>query len=110
MTFTPPTYRWKLWYADGTTFSDKDGEPWESPVQGVVAVTQPGVVGKDILWNESHYLHHANGEWSAHDLLGLVDQTTSQINSLDCHRQGWDMPTRPFKDIVNRALREIRGE
>jgi hypothetical protein len=105
----PPAYRWKLWYADGSMFSSEDGEPWASPVQRVVCVTQPGVVGKDLLYNETHYLHHRDGEWSAHDLLGFVDQTTYQIHTLDCHRMGWDMPTEPFKRIVNWALREVRG-
>jgi len=102
-------YRWKLWYADGTAFTDRDGEPWESPVQRVVCVTQPGVEGKDLLYNETHYLHHRGGEWSAHDLLGLADQTTYHVHTLDCHRMGWDMETRAWKDIVNRALREVRG-
>jgi len=108
--FVTPTYRWKLWYADESSFSSEDGHPWEAPVQRVVCISQPGASGKDVLWNENHYLHHRGGGWSAHDLIGFVDQTTYGMQDLDCHRLGWDMPTEPFKKIVVRATLEVRGK
>jgi hypothetical protein len=56
-------YSWKLWYDDESTFSDLDGEVWESPRDRVVVVTQRHPGGKDVIWNENHYLHHTDGRW-----------------------------------------------
>ena len=101
---------WKLWYADESTFSSEDGEANESRVARLVCITQ-NIPGEDVLWNEEHYLHNKEtGRWSKHNLIGLVDQISQQMEVFDCHRLGWDMPTKPFKDIVNLATLEIRGK
>jgi hypothetical protein len=40
----------------------------------------------------------------------MVDQTVNQIDQIDCHRLGWDMPTPAFKAIVRKATLEMRGK
>ena len=101
---------WTLWYDDGMTFSSDDGGAWESPVARLVCITQD-IPSEDVLWNEEHYLHNREtGRWSKHNFIGLVDQISQQMRVFDCHRLGWNMPTKPFKDIVNAATLEMRGK
>jgi hypothetical protein len=101
---------WTLWYENGEVYTSGHGEPNGSPGWGVVCVSQPGVEGKDVLWNTDYYLHRTDtGEWSAHNLTGLVDQLTHFAPHIDCFRAGRQMVTPSFKAIVNRATKEARG-
>ncbi len=65
---------WQIIYADGTTFSDQDGNPEDAPGWGVLAVAQ-----KDELVNAQ--IHHGSdfycyaeqfGGWAGLDYFGLA--------------------------------------
>lgn len=49
---------WRIWYDDGTTFTDDDGSPFEAPPLGVVCITQ-----------RTDDEHHSTG----HELVHLFD-------------------------------------
>lgn len=44
-----PGSEWRIWYTDGTTFSNKDGLPGEAPSAGVQAIAERRG-GRTILW------------------------------------------------------------
>lgn len=60
---------WTIYYDDGTTFSSHDGEAFDAPAVGVVAVVQDGHQtqhGKDAwYWRE--------GRWCGCDQWGMLD-------------------------------------
>jgi hypothetical protein len=103
-------YRWKLWYEDGSTFSSDQGEPNDSPVSGLLAVGQPGVDYKDVVWNENFYIYRRDhGYWSGHDVFGLVDQVTHFAPVIGCVRAGRDTANSTMKGVARAATIEVRG-
>jgi hypothetical protein len=66
--------RWKVYYVDGTTFSNQDGEPQDAPGLGVLAVAQEDA-------SVGVLVHHSNdfycfgeqiGGWYGMDYFGLA--------------------------------------
>jgi hypothetical protein len=65
--------RWKIFYSDGTTYSDKDGDPFDAPARGVqVIIVEHPQVGRNVITKENNYWW--TGErWFGGDLYGLYD-------------------------------------
>ena len=69
---------WKIYYDDGSAFSDLDGAPTQAPARGVqVVVNRPDretfvEVGAVLLWRHDYYWFE-NGSWYGSDLTGLLD-------------------------------------
>ena len=66
---------WRIYYADGSSFSNAQGTPFEAPRQGVVAIAQEDE-------NTGYVIHHALdyfywepeiGGWANTDLIGAFD-------------------------------------
>jgi hypothetical protein len=69
---------WKIWYGDGTTFTNVDGEPAEAPGRNVQVVGKADPeVGFRFLEGKDYYLLR-KGEWIGVDFQGLIDQLVSQ--------------------------------
>jgi hypothetical protein len=69
------TLVWKVYYADGATFSSDDGGWGDAPARGVIAVTVPDPdVGREVMSGTDYYLWWpgAAGPWSV-DKAGLWD-------------------------------------
>jgi hypothetical protein len=77
--------RWKIYYSNGSAFSDQDGEPWDAPRRGAqVAVTKwprspsarrlLGPLDRDdLVWGRSYYCWYSvDGCWLNHDLPAMV--------------------------------------
>lgn len=68
--------RWKIFYADGSTFSDRDGAPESAPGWGVLVVTQDDErVGRALVREADFYVFSERwyGGWEGVDLVGLLD-------------------------------------
>jgi len=64
---------WKIYYEDGTTFSDSDGKPEEAPARGVQIIMQAEPhLGREILRATDFYIRK-NEQWFAVDHFGLFD-------------------------------------
>lgn len=64
---------WRIWYSDGTTFSDRDGEPAEAPGLGVQVVVQiDHRTGRRTLCERDYYVWKEQ-QWFGVDLFGLWD-------------------------------------
>lgn len=84
--------RWKVFYTDGSTFCDEDGNPWDAPRTGVQVVVTKwrrspsarrllGPVDKEgELYGRSYYCWYADaGHWLNHDLIGMAVYLRSEL-------------------------------
>jgi hypothetical protein len=103
-------FRWRLYYADGSTFDDTQGVPRESPVRPrVVCVAQPGATGRNpILVGESWFLYsEAEGEWYAVETEGdCLDEIQEDAHKVSCVRKGRWIRNPEFREIWDRAREE----
>lgn len=70
--------KWKIYYEDGSTFSDEDGTIEEAPARGVICIVQAdGSLGRRFELDEDFYVwSEAVGwkqGWTAMNIFGLMD-------------------------------------
>ena len=63
---------WKIYYADGTVFTDADGTPYDAPSRGVVVITQADRQNGYRTCSGDYYIRQAWG-WESCDANGLWD-------------------------------------
>ena len=71
--------KWKIFYSDGSTFSDKDGKPWEAPKRKVQIISvEDGRCGRRILKFADYYV------WSSriNRWVECVDATSAILRML----------------------------
>lgn len=103
-------FRWRLYYYDGSTFDDHDGEPWESPTEGVVLVGQfEHEKWKDNLNNALAYLYRDDLEcWTqVGDEVGLRDHLSLFARHISCVRFGMWWRRDEFMTTMKRARAEV---
>jgi hypothetical protein len=93
--------QWRIYYGDGSTFSDEDGSPEQAPAVNVQVIAQaadPGIGRRtcaryDFFWFD-------NGEWHGSDLFGLFDflMRSSVV------KFGRVVPRLEFEALLNRAV------
>ena len=104
---SPPDFRWKIVYHDGTEFSDLDGEPWESPTEGALLLVQPDDVPK-IMVNADWYLYRTDlNQWIQCGADGLRDHCVLFGNLISAFRQTLWTHTPDFKALWARAREEL---
>ena len=68
--------RWRIYYGDWKTFSDRDGEPWDAPCVNVQSVAKENVRGSPPVkvkdGKDAFYWDKEMG-WMGCDTLGLWD-------------------------------------
>lgn len=105
-------FKWRLYYDDGSTFSDGDGAPHDSPPWGVVAVSQPDAPNgsRELLGNGDYYLYRKDiGLWHEVATDGLPDHLAHFGHLMSCVRPGRWMPNRvEWVKIVERMRAEAR--
>lgn len=64
---------WKIFYGDGSTFSDQDGLCRDAPATNIQVIAQANpTVGRELLSGKDFYFQ-LRGEWIGTDLPGLLD-------------------------------------
>jgi hypothetical protein len=93
---------WKLFYGDGSTFSDADGAPSDAPSTNVQAIAQAAdpAIGRRVCSRFDFYWYE--GEWHGGDLFGLFDYL--QRVSPSIVKFGRVLPRLDFEAILNRAV------
>lgn len=102
---------WRIYYDDANTFDNLDGEPWEAPGRGVVAVVQVDQspvmynVGRRVYREHNWYWYHKEwGTWFGSTTAGLLDQLTSdQTNNICAIKQGRWVADKIYREIMNCA-------
>ncbi len=70
--------RWRVYYVDGTSYSNEDGPPESAPGSGVVAVAQQDAeVGVAIHQRNDYYVYAEQyGGWYGLDVFGFAQYLT----------------------------------
>ncbi len=96
---------WEIYYENGDTFSNLDGEPHEAPVYGVEYIWQKEP--HDDLFNCHYYLWRLDyGCWINVRGDGLVDHLAVAVKEIAGFLAGRTIPGPNFSAIVNRVNRE----
>jgi len=92
--------RWRVYYADGSTFDDTDG-PWEAaPSRGVMCVTAPSTkLGCRTPQGRNFYVMGLDGQPYGMDWPGLWDHLI-RIDSPEAHRPLRDVDLDALCDVV----------
>lgn len=71
--------RWRIYYADGSTFDSTMGDPWEAPGLGVVCIVQGDPdTGRGVQSRWDWYAWRRDTrDWWGHDGFGILDQLTA---------------------------------
>jgi len=96
--------QWRIYYANGDTFSDNEGAPCVAPLRGVQLIVQvEPEVGRSF-WSECDYYwwEQECDQWLGGDLAGLLDYLGRC--SLATVLQGRTVPDRTYREIKQRAL------
>lgn len=92
---------WKIFYGDGSTFSNEDGIPACAPALNVQAIAQNSdiTIGRRVTSRYDFYWFD-KGEWYGGDLFGLFDflQRASVV------KFGRAIPRLEFETILNDAV------
>ena len=101
--------RWRAYYADGSTYSHRDGPPESAPGFGLVAIAQDGdprdphAPAREIQHRWDWYFWEPErGEWWGADLHGLLDRLCHRLpTSAVCAGRSVDTPT--YRLLMKRA-------
>lgn len=95
---------WVVWYADESSFSSDDGEPWDAPREGVICIVQAAIdCGRFILQETNFYCwHFEDAQWVPHDTLGMHDYLRKPGKEKVVLRGYW-VPRERFANIRTRA-------
>lgn len=65
--------KWRLYYGDGSTFSNEDGLPEEAPCTNVMCIAYYDQDNRRRLAHTADYYGFDEGRWYAFDIFGLWD-------------------------------------
>ena len=93
--------QWRIYYGDGSTFSDAEGAPSDAPALDVQVIAQAAgiAIGRRTVSRYDYYWCEA-GEWYGGDLFGLYDF----LMRSGLVKFGRAMPSAAFEAILTRAV------
>jgi hypothetical protein len=99
---------WRIFYDDGSTFSNADGPPEASPGYGVLAIEQQreGAVGSERedspLASQDFYIFRTDYDcWIEVHQEGLIDHLVTAAHQVRAVRAGRTVPRRIFKRVLH---------
>ena len=95
--------KWKIWYGDRSTFSNRDGEPQDAPGRNLQAIAQEDEQTGYSVARSNDFYWWSDG-WQGGDLFGLWDYL--QEPGLKVVKFGRTVSNREFQ----RILREIAAD
>jgi hypothetical protein len=94
---------WRIYYADGATFSSADGAPHEAPSEGFVCAVGYEPSGRRYImhgWNFYRF-DHASAQWWGMDQFGLHDAL--RRNDVYAYKEGRTVRREVWEDLMQRA-------
>ena len=97
------TLNWRIYYEDGSTFSNQEGSPEAAPPFGFVCAVGYDETGtRYIMHGWDHYCFDLNSiQWWGMDLCGVFDRLSR--NLVFAYKQGRTVTKSEFKAIMSRA-------
>lgn len=101
------TIEWRIYYDDGTTFSNLDGSPEEAPPFGFIcAVGYDETNSRYIMHGWDHYCWDVeSNQWWGMDTFGLIDRLSR--NLIVAYKQGRTVSKTRFTEIMNLSNDDI---
>lgn len=98
---------WRIYYADGSTFDNLQGDPEDAPAFGVIAVVQPDErVGRQVIHQWDWYYWNSDaGQWWGGNLFGVLDRLLNRL-PLGALLQGRMESSEKYSEIINRATND----
>ena len=98
---------WKIYYGDGLTFSDHNGDPADSPAFNVQAIVVRDLdVGRQVLQAYDWY-YYMDGEWhGSKGDFSMLEQVINNCQKIEAVRPGRVIRTSLFKEIFDNAIND----
>ncbi len=94
---------WKIYYGDGSAFSNEDGDPADAPHWDIQVIAQSDLdVGRVLIYRSDYYLF-INNEWLGIGKDGLDDYLVHALKSIDTILIGRQLGRKRFKEILQIA-------
>lgn len=106
--------RWRIYYGDGSVFTDRDGPPEDAPVLNVMCIAQAveNERGFQLFYGQTPlegYFFFREGSWFACDQLGFWDNLLSFPNPKIMLFGRSTVRDSDFWAVIERASREGLG-
>ena len=103
-------YRWIIWYADGTSYTNCDGLPHEAPRFDVLCIAAYSSDHGRMIWHATDYYiweDQWGGEWVSVDREGLSDYL-DRPGKEKIRLRGRHVPPKVFWAIYHQADQDLR--
>jgi hypothetical protein len=97
--------KWRIYYADESTFDSSMGTIYEAPSFGVICIVQPNeLAGRSIVSGYDWYYYCPDiNEWWQSDIHGLTDRLLHNLPTVAV-KQGRSAPDPIFQRILEAAI------
>ena len=107
----PPRIDWVVWYADGSSFTNLDGEPEQAPRWDVLCIAAYSGDHGRMIWHATDYYIWEDQwqppQWVSVDARGL-DDYLDRPGKVKIRLRGRHVPPDVFWAIYNQADRDPR--
>ncbi len=97
--------RWCIYYGDGTTYSDKDGDAFNAPPRNAIVLAQEREEGGARVMHSKDAFVLRDGRWYGVDEMGLWDYMMDTTGPLKVLFGRW-VHDKVFDDTYQRARKE----
>lgn len=95
--------KWRIYYDDGSTFDNTNGEPSDAQGYGIIAIVEADdAMGRVVLNGWDWYYHDGQNWWGA-DIHGLLDRLCHNLPTFGV-KQGRMVSADTWKDTLDRAV------
>ena len=99
--------KWKIYYGDGSTFDDTQGEPEDAPGHNVQCIVfSDHDHGRTILQRFDWYFYRKGQNWWAGDLYGALDLFTNFPKEMSALKAGRSVDNEAYREILERAVQD----
>ena len=100
---------WKIYYADGSTFSSEDGRPEDAPGHGVLAIADKNAANTVHMF-DWYYWRTDVEEWWGSNVHGVLYQFCKYPDITRAIKQGELVQTPQYNEVVKEAFAWRSGE
>ena len=94
---------WRIYYDNGSTFDNTNGEPQDAPGHGVVAIVENDDDHGRIVLNGWNWYYFDGEVWWGADVHGLLDRLCASLPIFGV-KQGRMVPRNIWHDTMDRAV------